>query len=320
MTAELRNHDLPDTGSGLAHRVSIVLLTHNCAHRIEPILHHLLDLNLPLIAVDNGSADETADILARYSAADVVRLPRNIGAAARNAGADRAHTPYILFCDDDGWFEPDALERMCDLLDEHPSLAVINARILVGARRDLDPISAVMAASPLPDEDGIPGAVLLGFMAGAVLVRASAYKEVGGYDERFFIGGEEETLAFKLAKAGWHLRYLDDFVVHHEASMENAGRLRAFVMRNTIVNAWLHRPWRSALRWTAFVLADAPKNRDFVRACLLALRAVPWVLREREPMNPAVDAKLRELDRSRFASRRPLLNRRDWRPEDMVAD
>ena len=191
-----------------------------------------------------------------------------------------------------------------------------NARIVVGDDNRLDPISEEMADIPLADRHGIPGTVVLSFMAGAVAVRASAYRDVGGYDERFFIGGEEETLAFKLAKAGWQMRYLPWFVMHHRPSLENAGGLRAQGMRNTIVNAWLHRPLRSALRWTAFTLWDTPKNADFVRGLALTLRAAPWIVRDRRPMSRDLDARLRALDRRRFADRRPLLNRRDWSPED----
>jgi GT2 family glycosyltransferase len=297
-------------------RISAILLTYNCAHRISTVVERLLELQVPIIAVDNGSIDGTADVLARYQGIEVVRLPHNIGAAGRNVGADHAHTPYLLFCDDDGWYEPAGLPVLCDLFDRYPTLGLVNAKILVGAEDRLDPISVEMADSPLPDRAGLPGTVLLSFMAGAAAVRAVAYQQVGGYDRRFFIGGEEETLSFKLAKAGWQLRYIPDVVMHHHPSLANAGRLRAYGMRNTLVNAWLHRPWRSALRWTVFTLVDTPKNGDFVRGILLTLRGVPWVLRERDPMAAEIDRELLMLDARRFAARRPLLNRRDWQPGD----
>jgi hypothetical protein len=83
----------------------------------------------------------------------------------------------------------------CDLLDVHPRLALVNARILVHEECRLDPISVEMAQSPVADRVGIPGAVLLSFMAGAAVARLSAYREVGGYGPRFFIGGEEKRSA-----------------------------------------------------------------------------------------------------------------------------
>jgi GT2 family glycosyltransferase len=300
----------------LRDRLSVVLLTYNCAHRIEPTLKHLVALGLPLIVVDNGSADETVELLAGRDDLELIHLPTNMGAAGRNAGAFAAQTPYVLFCDDDGWYEPDALEHVCDIFEAHPELAVVNARITVGPDYQLDPISAEMADSPLPGTPELPGTTLLGFMAGAVAVRVSAYQEVGGYDERFFIGGEEETLAVKFARAGWQMRYLPELVMHHEPSLASAAGLRAVGMRNTLVNAWLHRPWRSALRWTVFTLADNPKNADWLRGVGLTLRTLPWILRERDPMDPELDAQLTILDRRRFAGRRPLFTRRGWQPGD----
>jgi GT2 family glycosyltransferase len=137
---------------------------------------------------------------------------------------------------------------------------------------------------------------------------------VGGYDPRFFIGGEEETLSFRLAKQGWQMRYRDDVVVHHLPSVANVVKLRPYGLRNTLWNAWLHRRWTSALRWTAFSLADRPKNADWIRGVAMALRGLPWVLRERQPMEVGLDDQLLLLDRRRYAERRPLLTRRDWQP------
>jgi N-acetylglucosaminyl-diphospho-decaprenol L-rhamnosyltransferase len=304
--------DLPTTRG---HEITVVLLAYNCAHRIVPIVERLLALQLPIVAVDNGSPDDTASVLASFEQVELVRLPENIGAAGRNAGVERVHTPYVLFCDDDGWYEADGLPVVCELFDRHPNLALINAKILVGDEQRLDPISHEMAESPVPDRHGLPGAVLLSFMAGAVAVRTAAYKEVGGYDPRFFIGGEEETLSFKLAKANYQMRYVPDLVMHHYPSLANAGNLRAYGMRNTLVNAWLHRPLSSALRWTVFTLADTPKNLDFVRGVALTLRATSWIHRERAPMGSQLDGDLAMLDARRFANRRSVFTRKGWRPE-----
>ncbi len=300
----------------LGEKLSIVLLTFNCANRIGAILDQLMSLGVPVVAVDNGSADGTADLLASRPGLEVVRLSHNTGAAGRNAGAERVQTPYVAFCDDDGWYERDGLEMACEVFDRHPELGLINARILVGKENRLDPISAEMAASPLPDRQGLPGAVLLSFMGGAAIMRTSAYLSVGGYDPRFFIGGEEETLSFKMIKNGCQMRYLPGVIMHHRPSLANAEKLQAYGLRNTLWNTWLHRRWRSAVRWTAFILADAPKNKDWVRGLMMTIKGLPWVLRERSVMARDLDADLSVLDARRFAHRRPLLNTRGWKPAD----
>jgi GT2 family glycosyltransferase len=186
---------------------------------------------------------------------------------------------------------------------------LLNARILVKQQAYLDPISVEMASSPLPETAGIPGPVLLSFMGGACLVRAAAYLQVGGYDPEFFLGGEEETLAFKMARAGWQMRYFPDLVMHHYPSVANAPRLRAFGMRNTLWNAWIHRRFRSAVRYTVFILADTPKNQDWVKGVVMTIKGIPWVLRRRDPLPPDLDAALTVLERRR--SRRRLFTFRD---------
>ena len=301
----------PSPADRLADQLTVVLLTYNCGHRLDRVLDELLGLGLPVIAVDNGSADDTVTRLADRTGIEVVALDTNIGAAGRNAGLDRARTPYVAFCDDDGWWDRAGLEDAVRLFEQHPRLAVINARILVRDEARLDPISAEMASSPLANRSGVPGAVLLSFMAGAVIVRCSAYQEVGGYDAVFFLGGEEETLAVKLARRGWEMRYVPVVVVRHHPSVANAPQLRAFGMRNTLWNAWLHRRFPSALRWTLFTLADTPKNEDWLRGVRMTLGGAGWVLRARRPIDAELDEALSVLDRRRFAGRRRLFNRVD---------
>lgn len=317
MNVDLASQAMPPAGTTatamppLADQLTVVLLTFNCAHRIDRVLDELLRLELPVIAVDNASSDGTVSRLAARAGIEVIKLDANIGAAGRNVGLEHARTPLVVFCDDDGWWDADGLPEAVRLFQEHPRLAVLNARILVRDEARLDPISVEMAASPLPDTSGVPGAVLLSFMAGAVIVRRSAYEEVGGYDPVFFLGGEEETLALKLARRGWEMRYVPDVVMRHHPSVANAPRLRAFGMRNTLWNAWLHRRFSSALRWTVFTLADTPKNEDWLRGLRMALGGAGWVLRARRPVDRSLDDALTVLDRRRFAARRRVLNRID---------
>src|SRR2546423_942387 len=77
-----------------------------------------------------------------------------------------------------------------------------------------------------PAEPRMPGRPLLGFFAGASVIRRSAFFEVGGYDERYFIGGEEQLLAWDLAARGYWLCYVPEVVVHHHPSPQRDGQTR----------------------------------------------------------------------------------------------
>src|SRR5581483_561831 len=134
-------------------RVGLVIITHD--RRAEALRAVARALALPerprVVLVDNASADGTAAaVAAAWPAVEVVPLPTNEGAAARNAGAARLGTPYVAFSDDDTAWAPGALARAADLLEAHPRLAVVSARVLVGAEGREDPTCRVMAATPLP--------------------------------------------------------------------------------------------------------------------------------------------------------------------------
>src|SRR5690606_17257775 len=144
-----------------------------------------------IVVVDNASSDGTSAIVRRrFPQVVLVSAEANLGAAGRNAGVARVTTPYVAFSDDDTWWLPDALEQAADLLDRHPQVAAVAARVLVVPGRRTDPTCLQMARSPLPSE-GLPGPRLAAFMAGAVVMRADAYRAVGGYEPRLFLGAEE---------------------------------------------------------------------------------------------------------------------------------
>ena len=99
-----------------------------------------------------------------------------------------------------------------------------------------------MANSPLP-ADGLPGPSLLGLLAGATVFRRDAFLGAGGYDPRFFLGGEEALLALDLVAGGWVLVYAGDLTVHHYPSAQrDASSRRRLLARNRLWVAWLRRP------------------------------------------------------------------------------
>src|SRR5436190_6485726 len=281
-------------------RVAVVMITHNRRDEVLRSLEHLSGLpeRPPILLVDNGSTDGTAAVVARrFPQIDVLDAGGNRGAAGRTLGVRRVEAPYVALCDDDTWWEPGGLRRAADLFDAHPRLAVLTARVLVGPEARDDPASAELERSPLPAEPGMPGRPLLGFMAGASMVRRSAFLEAGGFSEHAFIGGEEEMLAVDLAARGWWLCYVPELVVHHYPSPRRdvPGR-RANLVRNALWFAWLRRPMGSALRRTWRAARTLPWDAASRRGFTAAVAGLPWVLRQRRVVPPAVERGLRLLE------------------------
>src|SRR5688500_4756762 len=227
-------------------RVEIVVLTYERPKELLRTLKYLHRLpEVPHIRVaDNGSVDCARDTVAvLYPDVEYIRLERNIGAAARNLGVMMAKTPYVALCDDDTWWEGDSIARAAEALDRWPDVAVVTASVLVGEAASLDPASVEMARSPL--RHPCIGPVLLGFLAGASVVRRVACRTCGGCEPRVCLGGEEELLALDLAQAGLHLGYQPGITVRHYPSSIRDRRKRGRTLeRNALWVTWLRRPWR----------------------------------------------------------------------------
>jgi GT2 family glycosyltransferase len=281
-------------------RTGVVMITWQRRAEALAALDRLVRLpeRPPVVLVDNGSADGTAEaVRARFPAVRVVALSENLGAVGRNIGVRELDTPYVAFCDDDTWWEPGALTRAADLLDAHPKLAVLCARIVVEPGGADDPIVPELRGSPVPGPDWLPGPAIGSFLAGASVVRRDAFLAAGGFSSRLWLGGEEELLATDLLSDGWELCYRDDLVVHHRASRIRDARLRRRVgIRNTLWFTWLRRPWWPAVRRTVFLARAVPRDRTSALAVWDATRGLPWLVTQRRPRPPAVEARLAPLD------------------------
>jgi GT2 family glycosyltransferase len=281
-------------------RVAVVVITHQRRDELLVAVTRLLDLpeRPHVVVVDNGSTDGTADaVREQFPGVELIASPDNLGAVGRNVGVARLDTPYVAFCDDDTWWEPGSLRTAADVLDRHPGLAVVTARILVEPGGREDPVVGELRDSPVRGAEWLPGPALGSFLAGASVVRRSAFTEVGGFSERLWLGGEEELMAGDLAAAGWELCYLPALTVHHQASRaRDPHRRRRDGIRNTLWTTWLRRPLRPALRRTLHLLRTLPRDRVTALALAEAARGVPWVLRERRVLPPHAEARFAALD------------------------
>jgi GT2 family glycosyltransferase len=277
-------------------RVTAVMITHNRRDEMLRSLNKLSSLPeaVPIILVDNGSTDDSAAAVSHcFPHVTVIRSNTNLGAAARNLGAERANTPYVALTDDDTWWADESLRRAADLLDDHPNVAVLTARLLNGPEQIEDPVCQVLQASPVLARGPVPGQPILGFLAGASVVRRDAFLDAGGFDPRFFIGGEEELLALELAVRGWALCYVPELIVHHYPSSRRDSRGRSSnVVRNRLWVSWLRRPARAAWSRTLDALRTLPSDGAAARGVLRAVAGLPWVLRERRVVPPDLEEQL----------------------------
>ena len=99
------------TGAGAA--VSLVVPGRNAAATLRPCLESVVPLQesgelREILFVDDGSTDDTAELVRRYPVRSIASPGRGPG-AARNLGWRAASSPWVWFIDSDCVAEPDAL-------------------------------------------------------------------------------------------------------------------------------------------------------------------------------------------------------------------
>lgn len=170
-----------------------------------------------LIVCDNNSRDRTPEI-ALAAGAKLVFEPVNQIGRARNTGAAAASGRWLLFIDADSRPSP-------ELLSDAVALTGRPDVLLAGATIVLDE-----ASLPARFACGVWNAVsrLRRLVAGSfILVRAAAFREVGGFDLKFF-AGEELDLALRLQKQVGRRDRQRTVILHRHPLLSSARKLKLY--------------------------------------------------------------------------------------------
>ena len=171
-----------------------------------------------IIVVDDGSSDNTLDVLSRYG--DKIRvIPiRHAGVqAARNQGVAAATSTHIALCDSDDLLEPDFVETAARWLDQHPAYQALYTNFITfnsdGQSKD-DKFSQAPPGwfAHATERDGylcdIPDLYLRTvefqpLFSSGVILQTAFYQQLGGYDAGFNgIGAEDWEFTLRVVATG----------------------------------------------------------------------------------------------------------------------
>ncbi|PZQ77741.1 MAG: glycosyl transferase [Variovorax paradoxus] len=229
---------------------------------VSIVSHGQLPLILPLLdqldAFSAGLIDKVvltvnipeADLLAgRRWSFPVERIdnPQPMGFGANNNQAfRRCATPWFLVLNPDIRFDRDVLAPL--LAQARPDAGLLTPRILEPGkaapeqhRRMLTPLEILRRRQPGYTVPAAPAWVPGLFM----LFRAEAYASVQGFDERFFMYGEDFDICARLSLAGWRLQVGEDLLARHEAQRASRTSRRHLYWHVTS----LLKVWSSAAFW-----------------------------------------------------------------------
>lgn len=217
--------------------VSVIIPAFNAAWCVERAIESVLAQtfsDFELIVVDDGSTDDTREILNLYSShLTVVSQPNGGMSSARNAGIRAARGRYLAFLDADDRWLPSKLERQVALLDQHPDLAFCAAHAILedpGGVRVGDWKGKSGAPCSVRDVFEHHAAVAGG--ASAVLAHRKLVVELAGFDETL-TGAEDTDLWIRLAACGGFI-CIDEPLVVVVKRPDSVSRNRAAMRRGAL--------------------------------------------------------------------------------------
>jgi N-acetylglucosaminyl-diphospho-decaprenol L-rhamnosyltransferase len=235
------------------------------------------------IVVDNASPDDSVETIADLPV-ELVHSERNGGFSyGCNLGAARGRAPYLLFLNPDARIGADAVESMLSVLRNDPGTAIVGPRIVDDngelawslrrfPRHRSTFAQALFAHRLLPqaawtdelirdpavyDLPGTPD-----WLSGAcMLVRRTAFEEVGGFDEGFFLYCEDTDLCRRIRDAGHLIRYVPDAGVGHTGGASSeAGETQHIAARSRVLYARKHmRPASARVEAVGVALGEAAR-------------------------------------------------------------
>ena len=182
-----------------ADRATVIVVSFNSGHCIAPLAEGLKSLP-QVVVVDNASTDDTATQVARHLPQARWRpLGRNLGfGVANNRGLAEATTEFVLLLNPDCIVEPGAIAALVATADRFPEAAAVAPQLLDRQGR-LDVSYRWRSDRWASRGPGADGPACVGFASGAcLLIRSSAMRSIGGFDEAFFLYYEDEDLCLRL--------------------------------------------------------------------------------------------------------------------------
>jgi N-acetylglucosaminyl-diphospho-decaprenol L-rhamnosyltransferase len=291
--------------------VSILLVTYRCREAARDCLRSIAEnahIDHELVVVDNASQDGTVEMVqSEFPDARLVALPENIGfAAGVNRAAAEASGEYLLLLNPDTLVHPGAVKNLVAFAQAHPEHGVYGGRTLDPDGR-VNPgscwgapslwslfcfataLSTIFKRNRVFDPESLGGwqrdtvrevDIVTGCL---MLVPRALWAELGGFDTRFFMYGEDADLAFRARALGYRPAITPGAVITHEIGVSSATREDKLILLFRGKATLLRKHWPTFRRRVGLRLLVAGVGLRALEASLLrrwraasGLRASFW--------------------------------------------
>lgn len=179
--------------------------------------------NFEMIYVDNGSTDDSIDLIKReFPSVKIIENKENLGfSTANNIGAVASTSTYLLFLNPDCYLDLNTLKELSDFIstnkDAECSLMQLNIRgyndenIFFGEGEDFKYMSI--------DHFGSPGPSKKMFYAdgSAMVINRNLFLQLGGFDESYFMYSEDVDLSWRALVEGYSIIFIETAICFHFA-------------------------------------------------------------------------------------------------------
>lgn len=281
------NIDQDNCGSSDSPELTVIMVSYNTKDltliALDTLFANCGDVSMDVILWDNASSDGSADaVAARFPhKVKLVRSKDNLGfAAANNAAAAEARTPWLLLLNPDTETHPRAIEQLLSFARAHPEAGIVGGRTvfpdgslnIASCWNRMTVWSLFCRATGLsrvfPDSLFFNPEAIGGWRRDSVravdivvgcflMIRKEVWDQLGGFREKYFMFGEEADLCLRAAKLGYRPMITPDAqIVHHVGASYSESEERVVKVlkgRATLIRD--HWGWPSRALGLALLLA-----------------------------------------------------------------
>lgn len=228
-------------------------LLRNCLRSIK---ENVLGVSYKVVVVDNGSVDDTPDVMEKEFPEFVyIKNKENQGVArARNKCLELVDSRYAIVLDVDTIIHPGAFETLVRVMDQYPDVGVGGPKLLnpdkslqLSCRTFQTPLTVLFRGSPLgrwfPNLPFSGGHLmrswhhddkrLVDWMMGAChIIRKEALEDIGKLDDGFFYLYEDVEYCWRADKKGWKVLYIPESRITHIYQRKSAVKLNSMTYKH----------------------------------------------------------------------------------------
>jgi len=209
--------------------VSVIIVSYNSAAYLPTCLASLRTSNgmsKEVFVVDNCSGDDGVQIVAKnFPEVKLIINTENKGfGAANNQALKESSGRYVIFLNPDTRVNPNSLKNAVTFMDTNRHIGLAGAKILHPDGTLQESVSykypgEKFASGETGHLEGNIACVMGAFMiAGKPLL-----DELKGFDEDFFLYGEDQNLCWRIREKGLYIGYIEDAVIFHWGGHSETG-------------------------------------------------------------------------------------------------